>query len=115
MFPWAFTECAQWNVPAAPAPVSTAVTSDVPVLLTSGAFDATAPPSYAAEAAKTLPNSQNLVFPGIGHSASRWAPPCFATIMARFLDHPDAPVDDHCIKDLAVPSFDTSAPGTNQS
>ena len=81
MFPWAFSDCAQWDVPAAPPQVTTAVTSDVPVLLTSGAFDGTAPPSYAAEAAKTLKNSTHLVFPGIGHGASRWAPTCFATIM----------------------------------
>jgi hypothetical protein len=54
MFPWAFTECAAWDVPAAPSQVKKAVTSDVPVLFTSGAFDGTAPPSYVAEAAKTL-------------------------------------------------------------
>jgi pimeloyl-ACP methyl ester carboxylesterase len=105
MFPWAFTDCAQWDVPSAPAPVTTAAASDVPVLLSSGAFDATAPPSYAAEAAETLPNSTQLVFPGIGHGASRWAPTCFATIMAGFLDHLNDPVDDSCVKTLAVPPF----------
>jgi pimeloyl-ACP methyl ester carboxylesterase len=105
MFPFAFTDCAQWDVPSAPAPATTAVASDVPVLLTSGAFDATAPPSYAAEAAKTLPNSTQLVFPGIGHGASRWAPTCFATILAGFLDHLNDTVDDSCVKTLAVPPF----------
>lgn len=105
MFPFAFTDCAQWDVPSAPAPVTTAVASDVPVLLTSGAFDGTAPPSYAAEAAKTLPNSTQLVFPGIGHGASRWAPTCFATIMPGFLDHLNDTVDDSCVKTLAVPPF----------
>jgi pimeloyl-ACP methyl ester carboxylesterase len=105
MFPFAFTDCAQWDVPSAPALVTTAVASDVPVLLTSGAFDGTAPPSYAAEAAKTLPNSTQLVFPGIGHGASRWAPTCFATIMAGFLDHLNDTVDDSCVKTLAVPPF----------
>jgi pimeloyl-ACP methyl ester carboxylesterase len=107
MFPWAFTDCAKWDVPAAPPRVPRAVRSDVPVLLTSGAFDGTAPPSYAAEAAKTLPNSQQLVFPGVGHGASRWAPTCFATIMAGFLDHPRATINDSCIKTLTVPPFDT--------
>jgi pimeloyl-ACP methyl ester carboxylesterase len=67
---------------------------------------ADAPPSYAAEAAKTLSKSQHIVFPGIGHAASRWAPTCFATIMASFLDHPDATVDDSCLQTLAVPPFD---------
>jgi pimeloyl-ACP methyl ester carboxylesterase len=104
MFPWAFTDCAAWDVPAAPSHVTMAVTSDVPVLLTSGAFDGTAPPSYAAEAARTLKNSKHLVFPGIGHSASRWAPTCFATIMANFLDQPNG-FDDSCLAAQKVPPF----------
>lgn len=106
MFPWAFSDCTQWNVPAAPSQVSMVVTSDVPVLLTSGAFDGTLPPSYAAEAAKTLKNSRNLVFPGIGHSASRWSPTCFATIMGNFLDQPSGVVDS-CLAEQQVPAFDT--------
>jgi pimeloyl-ACP methyl ester carboxylesterase len=106
MFPWAFTDCAAWDVPAAPSRVANAVTSDVPVLLTSGAFDATAPPSYAAEAAKRLKNSKALVFPGVGHSVSRWAQPCFATIMANFLDQPSG-FDDSCLKDQKILPFRT--------
>ena len=106
MFPWSFSDCARWDVPPAPPHTAAPATSDVPVLLTSGAFDGTAPPSYAAEAATTLSKSQHLVFPGIGHSASRWAPTCFATVMASFLDQPDTPVDDSCVKTLAVPAFE---------
>jgi pimeloyl-ACP methyl ester carboxylesterase len=104
MFPWAFTDCAAWDVPAAPPQVTKAVRSNVPVLLTSGAFDGTAPPSYAAEAAKALKNSKHLVFPGIGHSASRWAPACFATIMANFLDQPNG-FDDSCLAAQKIPRF----------
>jgi pimeloyl-ACP methyl ester carboxylesterase len=106
MFTWAFRDCAEWDVPPAPSQVAMPVTSDVPVLLTSGAFDATLPPSYAAEAAKTLKNSTNLVFPGIGHSASRWSPTCFATVMANFLDQPSG-FDYSCVAALTVPKFDT--------
>jgi pimeloyl-ACP methyl ester carboxylesterase len=82
------------------------VTSDVPVLLTSGSFDGTAIPSYAAEQAATLKNSTNLVFPGIGHSASRWASSCFATIFANFLDQPTN-FDYSCLADQKVPPFVT--------
>jgi pimeloyl-ACP methyl ester carboxylesterase len=106
VFPWAFSDCTEWDVPAAPSRVVRVVTSDVPVLLTSGSFDGTAPPSYAAEQAKTLKNSTNLVFPGRGHSASRWAPTCFATIFANFLDQP-SDFDYSCLADLTVPEFDT--------
>jgi pimeloyl-ACP methyl ester carboxylesterase len=106
MFPWAFSDCAQWDVPTAPSGVARVVTSDVPVLLTSGSFDGTAPPSYAAEAAKTLKHSTNLVFPGVGHSASRWASECFATILANFLDQPEG-FDYSCLADQTVPEFCT--------
>lgn len=106
MFPWTFSDCAEWDVPSAPASVVRVVTSDVPVLLTSGSFDGTAPPSYAAEQSKTLKNSTNLVFPGIGHSCSRWSPPCFATIFANFLDQPTG-FDYSCLAEQTVPPFDT--------
>lgn len=106
MFSWSFSDCAEWDVPAAPSQVARAVTSDVPVLSTTGAFDGTAPPSYAAEQAKTLKNSPNVVFPGRGHSASRWARTCLATIFANFLDQP-SDFDYGCLADLTVPEFDT--------
>jgi pimeloyl-ACP methyl ester carboxylesterase len=106
MFPWAFNDCAEWDVPAAPAQVVRVVTSDVPVLLTSGSFDGTAPPSYAAEQAKTLKNSTHLVFPGVGHAVARWSPTCFATIMANFLDDP-SDFDYSCLAEQTVPAFDT--------
>ncbi len=105
MFPWIFGDCAKWDVPTASAQGTTAVTSDVPVLLTSGAFDGTLPPSYAAEAAKTLKNSTQLVFPGIGHGASRWAPTCFATIMANFLERPSG-FDHSCVDTFEPPAFE---------
>ena len=106
VFPWTFSDCAEWDVPAAPAHVVRVVRSDVPVLLTSGSFDGTAPPSYAAEQAQTLTNSTHLVFPGIGHSVSRWSRPCFATIFANFLDHP-TDFDYSCLAEQTVPPFDT--------
>lgn len=106
MFPWAFSDCAAWDVPAAPSQAVAVVTSDVPVLLTSGEFDGTAPPSYGAEQATTLKNSTHLVFPGMGHAASRWSPSCFATIFANFLDQPKG-FDSSCLADQKVPPFDT--------
>jgi pimeloyl-ACP methyl ester carboxylesterase len=106
VFPWAFDDCAEWDVPAAPAQVVRVVTSDVPVLLTSGSFDGTAPPSYADEQAKTLKNSTHLVFPGVGHAVARWSPTCFAIIMANFLDQP-SDFDYSCLTKQTVPNFDT--------
>ena len=107
MFPWTLSDCAAWDVPAAPSQAVSVVTSDVPVLLTSGSFDGTAPPSYGAEQARTLKNSTHLVFPGIGHCSSRWSPTCYATIMSNFLDQPNGGFDYSCLADQKVPPFDT--------
>lgn len=106
MFPWAFSDCAQWDVPPAPAEAVAVVSSDVPVLLTSGSFDGTAPPSYGAEQATTLRNGTHLVFPGVGHSVSRWSPTCYAAILANFLDQPRG-FDYSCLADQQIPAFDT--------
>lgn len=106
MFPWAFSDCAQWDVPTAPSQAVAVVTSDVPVLLTSGSFDGTAPPRYAIEQATTLKNSTHLVFPGVGHAVSRWSPTCYATILANFLDQPRG-FDHSCLADQVIPAFDT--------
>jgi pimeloyl-ACP methyl ester carboxylesterase len=46
------------------------------------------------------------VFPGTGHSQSRWAPACFATIFANFLDQP-SDFDYSCLADQKVPPFVT--------
>ena len=86
-----------WDVPTAPEQAGVAVTSDIPVLMTSCAFDATA--------AETLSNSQDLEFAGIGHSASRWSPECFATVLSQFLDNPLEPVDQSCVDALTVAPF----------
>ena len=105
-FPWIFSDCKQWNVPPADQHVSTATRSDIPVLLTSGQFDATAPPSYAETAAKTLPNSRQFVFPGAGHAATSFRPTCFATIQSSFLNQPDS-IDDNCLRSEQPPPFET--------
>ena len=64
MFPFAFTDCAQWDVPSAPAPVTTAVASDVPVLLTSGAFDAPRHPATPPKPPRPCRTPHSSCFPG---------------------------------------------------
>jgi pimeloyl-ACP methyl ester carboxylesterase len=65
-FPWIFHDCPLWHVEPAESHVTTPVHSDIPVLMVSGAFDPATPPSNAETAARTLPYSHLLVFPGAG-------------------------------------------------
>jgi pimeloyl-ACP methyl ester carboxylesterase len=75
--------------------------------LVSGALDGITPPSFAEDAASTLPNSRQLVFPGAGHAVFSSSPECFATVMANFLDGPVG-FDSSCLGAEKVPEFATS-------
>ena len=51
----------------------------------SGGLDPITPPSWAAFAARTIPNATQLVFPNAGHAVGYWSASCFATTMASLL------------------------------
>ena len=82
------------------------VTSDIPTLMLSSAYDAQTPPDMAADAARTLPHAYRVLFPGIGHLA--YARPvsasCVAVIAHAFLIDPGHEPPDPCSKSL-TPSF----------
>ncbi|MBV8928894.1 MAG: alpha/beta fold hydrolase [Mycobacteriaceae bacterium] len=105
--PAVFSDCAQWQVPAAPASMSQPVTSDIPTLLVSGSLDSVTPPPLADEGAQTLPNARHLVFPGSGHevaASTADAANCFIEVMRNFFDDPSAYNAD-CVGALTVPPF----------
>ena len=82
----------------------------MPVLLASGSFDSATPSNYADEAAKTLPNSRHLVFPGTGHEVAlntADAAACFLEVMRGFYDNP-AEFNDDCVASLRIPPFVTT-------
>jgi pimeloyl-ACP methyl ester carboxylesterase len=60
--------CDLWGRSPVPADFWSPVRSDVPVLLVTGANDPVTPPRYAAEVARTFPNSLNVVVPLGAHS-----------------------------------------------
>ncbi len=105
--PYVFTDCAAWDVPSAGPGLTTPARSDVAVLLVSGALDGITPPSFAETAASSLPNSQQLVFPGAGHAVFSTSPECFVTVMANFLNEP-VNFDSSCIDTETVPPFATA-------
>src|SRR5215213_5808076 len=64
-------DCQVWNVGRADPRVNQPVSSDIPVLLITGTFDAITEPSQADDAAATLTHSRVVRFPGIG-TTSTW-------------------------------------------
>ncbi|MFN2207262.1 MAG: alpha/beta fold hydrolase [Candidatus Promineifilaceae bacterium] len=80
--------CQQLEIsPSAPSSFSTAVESDLPVLLLSGTFDSQTASSWAEVAAQKLPNSYQVTFPGSGHGTTQYSP-CARAVAAAFVATP---------------------------
>jgi pimeloyl-ACP methyl ester carboxylesterase len=90
--------CSFWNVQPLPPMVDQPVSSDLPTLVLSGAFDPITPPAYAEEAAKTLSRSYTFLFPIGGHGQVT-SGECQDQIFIEFLDHPDQKPDGSCINE----------------
>ncbi len=75
--------CDVWPQGAMPSDFVEPVSSDVPVLLLSGALDPVTPPSYAEEVARTLPNSRHVIANGMGHIVSPHG--CVPRLIAGFV------------------------------
>ncbi len=102
--PWAFADCATWDVGEAPearAPVE----SDVPTLIMGGTFDAVTSVSWG-DTLTGLSNSQSVAFPGLGHQVLAQSP-CPVTLMRGFLAVPDAAVDDSCVGEMMLEAIVT--------
>jgi pimeloyl-ACP methyl ester carboxylesterase len=104
--PRIFDQCAVWNVGKADRSVFNSTRSSVPVLILAGSYDPLTPPSWGELAAKTLPNSRVLRFPGAGHIAilSR---SCAFVIVLAFLDQPRSGYDTGCLSRETPPMFET--------
>ncbi|WP_225767534.1 alpha/beta fold hydrolase [Inquilinus sp. Marseille-Q2685] len=92
--------CSPWPVPRSPEREAAPVTSDIPALLISGAFDPTTPASWAEAAVKRLANGTSYVFPAYGHGVLYYGDACAGSIAGRFLDDPTRRPDDDCLADL---------------
>lgn len=80
--------CRDWPHGAVSPDYKEPVRSAVPVLLLSGDRDPTTPPALAAEAARYLTASRHVVVEGLSHLPT-WTP-CFARLVARFVDQGSA-------------------------
>jgi pimeloyl-ACP methyl ester carboxylesterase len=76
--------CAFWPQGPVDPDFHQPLNSDRPVLLLSGSDDPVTPPSYAAEAARGLHNSLQVVVAGMSHG--QIAAPCAARLLSRFIE-----------------------------
>jgi pimeloyl-ACP methyl ester carboxylesterase len=86
------------------------VSSNVPVLLLSGEADPVTPPSNAAAAARTLPNSLQITVPGEGHVVLTRS--CTRHIVEDFVERASVQgLSSECLKDGKPMPFFTSFKG----
>ena len=99
-----FCGCVGWPRAELPDGYRDPVTSDVPVLLLSGALDPVTPPRWAEVVAKNFPNSTHAVAPGAGHNVAVVG--CTPDVMAEFVETgTTTDLDTSCIETVERPPF----------
>lgn len=85
--------CADWPKPEPDPGLTMPVSSGIPTLVSSGAFDPVTPPGFAEHAAETLSASVEVVFANSGHGALTESE-CSQGIALSFLADPEAALTD---------------------
>jgi pimeloyl-ACP methyl ester carboxylesterase len=97
--------CQEWPRAHVPPSYYEPVASDVPVLMLSGELDAATPAHLGAVAARSLPNSRQVLIPNAAHGDSD---DCMRNIVAEFLSKGSArDLDVACVKVRRRPPFIT--------
>lgn len=97
--------CAAWPVRRADPRENEAVHSSVPTLVLAGEHDPITPPVFAEIAARTLPNSTVITFPGVAHGALLSTRTCPYDISWAFLRDPSGPPDTGCLAEMEEPAW----------
>lgn len=102
--------CSFWPSMPLPDEMKEPVTSEVPLLVLSGALDPVTPPANGERAARGFAHSRHLVAPGAAHSVSNRG--CAPRVIAAFLKKPQPDgLDADCIAKMARPPFFLSFAG----
>jgi pimeloyl-ACP methyl ester carboxylesterase len=97
--------CSHLNLPVLSEEMKAPISTDIPVLLLSGAFDSTTPPFNAEAIAGTLPNSFSFEFPYGGHVQFLSGDACAESIVASFIADPTTEPDSRCIAEALPLQF----------
>jgi len=100
-----FTECEIWDVAVADPIENEPVTSDIPTLILSGAYDPITRAEWGEDTAQYLPNSWHYIFPNAGHGALDTIGVCGFEIGLAFLDTPTQEPDTACLSEMEPPDF----------
>jgi pimeloyl-ACP methyl ester carboxylesterase len=104
--------CDAWGSSRVPAEFFTPVRSTAAVLLVTGANDPVTPPRNAAEVARTLPNSVNIVVPYGGHGLDGLdGLSCIDKLQHDVIERASvAGLDTGCVSRIRRPGFPTKLP-----
>ena len=91
------------------APIPTPVTSEIPTLLLSGAYDTRTPPTYAMSQQQHMPNAHHLIIRDQSHGVSMTSE-CANKAMAVFIAAPAASGTPVCAGKQERPQFITEFP-----
>lgn len=104
------TQCEVWPTIAAPENFHDPVSSDIPVLLLSGARDPVTPPEYATQASAFYSNHLNIIAPGLGHAVI--SNPCIRRIATDFISTGSTEnLDTECVDRIRPAPFFTNLLG----
>jgi len=100
--------CEQWPRARVPAGFTSAVKSDVPVLIISGAVDPATPPQYGEAATRHLSNSRQIVIPNTPHS---YGGKCINSLIEEFISKATVRgLDASCVNQIRRPPFAMEMP-----
>ena len=101
--------CQEWPRGDIPRRYYAPVRSDVPVLMLSGEIDPATPPHFGTAAARSLPNSRQLIAKNTAHGFFN---ECFRALVSDFVARGSAnDLNTQCLDHLRRPPFVTELPG----
>ncbi|MGC6509830.1 MAG: alpha/beta fold hydrolase [Myxococcota bacterium] len=103
--------CGQIQQPAIDARFFEPITSDIPVLMTSGARDPITPPALAEKAGKELSNAQYIVAPQAAHNVGLEM--CAAKLLGQFIANPNEVASSSCIENADAKPWVTNTSGAS--
>ncbi len=105
--------CKEWRRGDIPADFHEPVTSDVPVLLLSGAYDPVTPPRWADAVAPHLSHGLQVLVPEAHHGSGGLShPECISRLSAAFFERGTTEgLDTSCVTTMKRPPFITDAAG----
>jgi pimeloyl-ACP methyl ester carboxylesterase len=99
--------CEAWDVGEASPLAHQPVSSDIPMLIYVGRYDAYGPLPVAEQAVASLPVSFLVDVPYRGHNVLG-ADDCYRNIRNAWIEDPTSPPDTSCIQEVPPPSFESA-------